>query len=398
MILFSGAGARQRRHGVESRQYRFFTPTRCIFGEGCSRQAGQRARELNGTKALLVTDKGLITAGLCGGVLESLQAAGIETLVFDRVRENPTEENVQEGSALIASQRIDMVLALGGGSPMDAAKAMAALSVHEGNILEYEYGLKSFTQQGPPVIAIPTTAGTGSEVTMGSVITDQRSHRKIDVVSQLMAPRVSLVDPELTYSLPPAMTAATGMDALTHSIEGYTATLASPLTDAIHLRVIELLGRYLMRAYEQGGDVEARHHVMLASMMAGIGFPNSGLGAVHGLTLPLGGHFGIPHGTANAVMLPFVMRFNSSACSSKLADVAGALGGKGRDSDSAIEKVFALRKALGIPTLSSFKVPADRLRTLARDALGRNSNCVTNPRVMSEEDAVGVYAAALEEA
>jgi alcohol dehydrogenase class IV len=329
-------------------------------------------------------------------VLDSLRAAGIETLVMDSVRENPTEENVQEGSALISSSGIDVVLALGGGSPIDAAKAMAVLSVHEGNILEYEYGLKPFARSGPPVIAIPTTAGTGSEVTMGAVISDQATHRKIDVVSPLMAPRVSLVDPELTYSLPAAITAATGMDALTHSIEGYTATLASPLTDAIHLRVIELLGRYLMRAYLAGGDGEARRHVMLASMMAGIGFPNSGLGAVHGLSLPLGGQFNIPHGTANAIMLPYVMRFNESVSASKYADISEALGGKGGDSASGIAKVFALREALGIPALSVFGVKEGSLRGLARDALGRNSNCVTNPRQVSEGDAIEIYASALD--
>ena len=382
---------------MESRRYGFFTPTQCVFGEGCSKKAGERARELGGTKALLVTDKGLVKAGLHLGVLESLRAVGIETIVFDAVRENPTEDNVQEGSALITSQRIDIVIALGGGSPIDAAKAMSALSVHDGGILEYEYGLKSFARPGPPVIALPTTAGTGSEVTRGAVITDQGSHRKIDVVSPHMAPRIALVDPELTYSLPPAMTAATGMDALTHSIEGYTATLASPLTDAIHLRVIELLGRYLLRAFANGKDEEARHHVMMASMMAGIGFPNSGLGAVHGLSLPLGGQFGTPHGTANAIMLPFVMRFNTPACSSKLADVAVALGGDGRGPDAAVAKVFALRQALGIPALSSFGVTADKLSGLARDALGRNSNCATNPKPVSEDDAVAVYASALEE-
>lgn len=383
---------------VETRQYKFFTPTSCVFGEGCARQAGDRARELKGTRALLVTDKGLLPTEGFRRVHSSLQAAGLETFVLDSVRENPTEENVQEGSTLIVSRGVDVVVAVGGGSPMDAAKAMAILSAHEGGILEYELGLKLFTRQGPPLIAIPTTAGTGSEVTRGAVITDQRSHRKVDVVSPLMAPRLALVDPELTYSLPPTMTAATGMDALTHSIEGYTATQASPLTDAIHLRVIEMIGRYLLRAHTKGTDAEARHHVMLASMMAGIGFPNSGLGAVHGLALPLGGHYGIPHGVANAIMLPFVMRFNEPACAAKLADIAVALGGKRRDAKTAIDKVFSLRKELGIPALVSLQVTSDRLGILARDALGRNSNCVTNPRAMTEADAVGVYTAALEEA
>ncbi len=383
---------------MEPRQFKFFTPTSCVFGEGVARQAGERARELKGTRALLVTDKGLLSTTGFRAVLSSLEAAGLQTLVLDSVLENPTAENVQEGRVLIASHGIDVVVAVGGGSPMDAAKAMAILSVHDGGILEYELGLKPFTREGPPLIAVPTTAGTGSEVTRGAVITDQRTHRKVDVVSPFMAPRLALVDPELTYSLPPRLTAATGMDALTHSIEGYTASLASPLTDAIHLRVIEMLGRHLLRAYLQGDNAEARHHVMLASMMAGIGFPNSGLGAVHGLALPLGGHYGVPHGVANAIMLPFVMRFNEPACASKLGDIAVALGAKDRSASAAIDAVVGLRRALAIPTLASFHVGFDRVGILARDALGRNSNCVTNPRVMTEEEAAAVYRAAVEEA
>jgi alcohol dehydrogenase class IV len=382
---------------MANREFKFFTPTRLIFGEGCARQTGRWARDLGGTKALLVTDKGLVRAGLSEEILKALRGAGLETIVFDGVKENPTEQNVHDGRDLIGSERIDVVIAVGGGSPMDAAKAMSALSAAEGSIVDYEYGLKFFTRSGPPVIAIPTTAGTGSEATMGSVITDQASHRKIDVVSPLMAPRVSLVDPELTYSLPPAITAATGMDALTHSVEGYTASLASPLTDSIHLCVIGLLGRFLLRAYTKGTDTEARHNVMLASMMAGVGFPNSGLGAVHGLTLPLGGRFGVAHGIGNAIMLPHVMSFNLPACAEKLADIALPLGAKKRTAEAAIEQVIALRRAMGIPVLSSFSVSRDSLPALAKDALGRNTNCVTNPRAVSEKDAIEMYAAALAE-
>ncbi len=382
---------------MHASQYKFFTPTRLVFGEGSTLQVGTWARELRGTRALLVTDAGVRKAGIAERVLKPLRDAGLAVEVFDQVRENPTEENVHAGRDLIASQRIDVVVALGGGRPIDAAKAMAALSAASGSILSYELGLKSFDRAGPPVIAIPTTAGTGSEATMGSVITDQGTHRKVDVVSPLMAPRVSLVDPELTYTLPPAMTAATGMDALTHSVEGYTATLASPLTDAIHLRVIQLLGTYLLRAYRRGDDVEARRHVMLASMMAGIGFPNSGLGAVHGLSLPLGGQFNIPHGLANAIMLPHVMRFNAPRCQDKLANIAVALGARAASAEAAVEAVVALRQAMRMPVLSSFSIPQRALADLARDALGRNTNCVTNPRDVTKDDAVEVYRAALAE-
>ena len=278
---------------------------------------------------------------------------------------------------------------------MDAAKAMSALAVHDGAITEYEYGLKPFLRPGPTIVAIPTTAGTGAEATMGAVITDLATHRKIDVVSPLMAPRLALVDPEVTVSLPPGMTAATGMDALTHSVEGYTATLAHPLTDAIHLQAIALLGKYLLRAYRDGTDKDARYHTMMASMIAGIGFPNSGLGAVHGLALPLGGHFNIAHGVANAILLPHVMAFNLPASRARLRDIAVALGAPRKSAAGAIDHVFALRRELKLPVLASFGVGEEHLDALARDALGRNSNCVTNPRPVTEADAKEIYRATL---
>ena len=280
---------------------------------------------------------------------------------------------------------------------MDAAKAMSALAVHDGEITEYECGLRSFDRPGPLIAAIPTTAGTGAEATMGAVITDPRTHRKIDVVSPFMAPRLALVDPEVTSTLPPALTAATGMDALTHSVEGYTATLAHPLTDAIHRLAIELLGKYLLRAYRDGSDREARAQVMYASMVAGIGFPNSGLGAVHGLALPLGGQFGIAHGVANAILLPYVMRFNIPACRGRLRQIAVALGAPDKSAEGAVEQVFALRREMKLPVLRSFGIGEEHLDALARDALGRNSNCVTNPRTVAEEDAKAIYRAALAE-
>jgi alcohol dehydrogenase len=382
---------------MDARQFRFFTPTCLVFGEGCSRQIGERARGLGVERALLVSDRGLARMGLVEEIAQRLRLAGIEVVVFDEVAENPTSDNVHQGRGLIRTHSLDGVIGLGGGSPMDAAKAMSVLSIHEGEITEYEYGLKPFTRQGPAIVTIPTTAGTGAEATMGAVITDPRTHRKIDVVSPLMAPRLALVDPELTATLPPSLTAATGMDALTHSVEGYTATLAHPLTDAIHLLAIELLGRYLLRAYRDGSDEEARSQVMYASMVAGIGFPNSGLGAVHGLALPLGGQFGIPHGVANAILLPYVMRFNAPVCGERLRQIAAALGAPKPSAEGAIDQVFAFRKEMKLPTLRSFGVREDHLNALARDALGPNTNCVTNPRDVTEADARAIYRAALAE-
>ena len=382
---------------MEAQRYKFFTPTHLIFGDGCSSEVGKRVKELGGTKALLVTDRGLERTGLAAKIKASLLAEGVQVVVYNEVAENPTTHNVHAGRDLILRHGLDIVVALGGGSPMDAAKAMSALSVHEGEITEYEYGLKPFTRAGPKIVAIPTTAGTGAEATMGAVISDPKTHRKIDVVSPLMAPRLSLVDPEVTATLPPALTAATGMDALTHSVEGYTATLAHPLTDAIHLRAITLLGEYLLRAYHDGTDKEARYHVMMASMMAGVGFPNSGLGAVHGLSMPLGGQFNVPHGVANAIMLPHVMRFNIPACAERLRQVAAALGARRKSAAAAVDGVLALRAEMKIPALASFGVGEQHLDALARDALGRNTNCVTNPRTVTESDARAIYRKVLRE-
>jgi alcohol dehydrogenase class IV len=382
---------------VEAKRYKFFTPTQLIFGEGCSGEVGQQVKALGGTKVLLVSDRGLERIGLVAMVKQWLEAEGLQVVVYGDVAENPTTNNVHEGRDLILKHGLDVVVAVGGGSPMDAAKAISGLSVHEGEITDYEYGLKAFTRSGPPIVAIPTTAGTGAEATMGAVVSDPKSRRKIDVVSPFIAPRLSLVDPELTTSLPPTLTAATGMDALTHSVEGYTASLAHPLTDAIHLRAIELIGRYLLRAYHEGADQEARHYLMMASMIAGIGFPNSGLGAVHGLALPLGGQFNIPHGVANAILLPHVMKFNMPACGERLKEVAVALGARRKSAAGAVDQVFALRAEMRIPGLASFGVTEGHLADLARDALGRNTNCVTNPRPVTEADAKAIYRKALGE-
>ena len=382
---------------MKSAKYKFFTPTQLLFGAGCSADIGKWIKEFSGTKVLLVTDKGLVQAGLMDDIKQHIIAEGLEIVVFDEVAENPTVQNVSAGRDLIIRDNIDIVVGLGGGSPMDAAKAMAILASHEGSIANYELGLKPLTQTSLPVIVIPTTAGTGSEATMGSVITDQKTHRKFDVVSRFMAPQLALVDPLLTQMLPAALTAATGMDALTHAVEGYTATLASPLTDALHLKAITMLGNDLPRAYHDGSDRQARSNVMLASMIAGIGFPNSGLGAVHGLTLPLGGHFGIPHGIANAIMLPHVMHFNLEACPDKFVDIANALGAQADEPHQAVSKIIALRRELQVPLLSSYNINRQDLDLLARDALGRNSNCVTNPRKISQDEARTVYLRALEE-
>ena len=382
---------------MKSAKYKFFTPTKLLFGEGCSNDIGKWLKDLGSSRVLLVTDEGLKKIGLAGQIENRIRHEDLTVVTYSDVKENPTVTNVHEGRDLIKKESIDAIVALGGGSSMDAAKAMGILSAHDGSIVEYELGLKPFVKSGPTLIAIPTTSGTGSEATMGAVITDPGTHRKFDVVDPMMAPRLSLVDPLLTVSLPAALTGATGMDALTHAIEGYTATLASPLTDALHLKAIELIGKNLVKAYTDGSDKEARTNIMMASLIAGIGFPNSGLGAVHGLSLPLGGRFNIPHGIANAIILPHVMKFNLSSCPNKFSDIAKALDGKNKNPEQSVEAVLQLRRELSIPVLRSYDIQLKDLPLLAKDALGRNSNCVTNPRVVTEVNAIEIYSSALAE-
>ena len=364
---------------------------------GARARSANASKALGGTKALLVSDKGLERTGLVGKVRTALEAEGLAVVVYADVSENPTGDNVHAGRDLIREHGLDVVVALGGGSPMDAAKAMSALAVHDGDITEYEYGLKPFLRPGPTIVAIPTTAGTGAEATMGAVITDLATHRKIDVVSPLMAPRLALVDPEVTVSLPPGMTAATGMDALTHSVEGYTATLAHPLTDAIHRQAIELLGKYLLRAYRDGTDKDARYHTMMASMIAGIGFPNSGSGRGAWPGPPARRPFQHRPRRRQRHPAPHVMAFNLPTSRARLRDIAVALGAPRKSAVGAIDHVFALRRELKLPVLASFGVGEEHLDALARDALGRNSNCVTNPRPVTEADAKEIYRAALRE-
>jgi alcohol dehydrogenase class IV len=382
---------------MKSAKYKFFTPTKLLFGEGCSNDIGKWLKDLGSSRVLLVTDEGLKKIGLAGQIENRIRHEDLTVVTYSDVKENPTVTNVHEGRDLIKKENIDAIVALGGGSSMDAAKAMGILSAHDGSIVEYELGLKPFVKSGPTLIAIPTTSGTGSEATMGAVITDPRTHRKFDVVDPMMAPRLSLVDPLLTVSLPAALTGATGMDALTHAIEGYTATLASPLTDALHLKAIELIGKNLVKAYTDGSDKEARTNIMMASLIAGIGFPNSGLGAVHGLSLPLGGRFNIPHGIANAIILPHVMKFNLSSCPNKFSDIAKTLDGKNKKPEQSVEAVLKLRRELSIPVLRSYDIQLKDLPLLAKDALGRNSNCVTNPKVVTEVNAIEIYSSALAE-
>jgi len=382
-------------------RWAFHTPTRLVFGEGVSRTVGKELEAAGCSRPLVVTDAGLVEAGIVGRIVSAIARAGFKPATFDTVEANPSVLTVQAGVAAAKAASCNSVVAVGGGSPIDAAKAIAMMCANDASIVDYEVGKRDVARRGLPVITIPTTSGTGSEITYWSVITDRTTHRKFDVGSPLMAPVVALDDPELTYGLPADITAATGMDALTHAIEAFTTADAAPLTDALALEAIRLVGAHLRTAVNDGADREARRMMMLASATAGLAFTNAGLGAVHGLTAPIGGHLGVAHGQANAALLPFVMEYNLRACVQKYGAVAEALGagvgGMSPDQAAAeaIRLVKALAKDVGIPTLRQLGVTLEMVPTLARDSMGEFSNNNANPVPVTVEGAEGILTNAL---
>lgn len=375
--------------------FRFFTPNHLIFGDGTAKSIGGYLSKLNSKRVLIITDMGLVKAGLVDRIKKYIDESIDFSLVFSEVKPNPTTTNVHRGVEIVANEEIDTLVAIGGGSPIDAAKAISALVTNKGSILDYELGKNEFSLPGLPLIAIPTTAGTGSEATMASVILDEEANRKFDIVSKYMTPVFSLVDPETTYTLPASMTAYTGMDALTHAIEGYTATLANPITDAIHLHAITQIWNNLEKVVQDGTNKEGRRQVMLGSMMAGIGFPNSGLGAVHGLCYALGCQYHLGHGLANAILLPYVMKFNQPVAGGKFMQICNALGFQNPNQDTLITELLSYEQRIGVPALKTFNVDRNKFPQMAEESMGDFSNCNTNPRPVSIADAVEIFTSAL---
>ena len=338
----------------------FRVPTRVLFGSGTVRQAGEECRKLGATKVFVVTGTGptVKSAGFAA-LIESLVNAGLAYEVFAKVESDPAIETMDAGAQAAKACGADLVLAYGGGSPMDAGKAVAALVRNEGSVSDYMRTRRVFAQPGLPFIAIPTTAGSGSEVTAAFVTSDCATQEKIGVSSDLLFPKVAIIDPETHLTMPPATTAATGLDVLTHAIEAYTSKNNEPLSDALCLHAIRLVGENLRRAVGNGGDIEARSRMAVASAMAGMGFAQAGLGSVHGLAHAIGAAFHVPHGVANALMLPYVMEESIIADMPRFRDIAIALGENIADLSlreaalASVDAVAALNSDLGIPAFLS---------------------------------------------
>ncbi|MDR1573562.1 MAG: iron-containing alcohol dehydrogenase, partial [Clostridiales Family XIII bacterium] len=291
------------------KNFEFMLPTTIRYGSGIHRDAGKEFAARGKKKILLVTDKGLIAAGVVDKITAALAENGYPSIdIFDGVEPNPRDTTVQRAYELAREKGTDALLAVGGGSSMDTAKSVGVLLANGGAIKDYE-GLGKVPAEIPTLIAVPTTVGTGSEVTFWAVIKDTKENYKMSIGSPLIAPKLALLDPDLISTLPPAIIAATGMDALTHAIEGYTATLSAPVTDACGLYAIEMIGKNLRNAVYTD-DGEAKANMLIGSMIAGICFGNSDIGGCHCVSEALGGLYDTPHGVANAVMLPYIMEYN----------------------------------------------------------------------------------------
>jgi len=336
--------------------FEFYTPKKILFGAGTVEQLSDEVKRFNADRVLVVTDQGVVGAGLLDRITGILKAAAIDCVVYDKVVANPTMPSIHEGGDLYTGEKCNAIIGLGGGSPMDAAKAIGVKATHEGNIIDYtRRGGKPLQDITPPLINIATTSGTASEVTRFAVLTNVEEKIKMVIADPIITSDVAIVDPVLTQTLPPAITAATGMDALTHAVESYISFKSTILTAPIALEAIALIGSNLRQAFANGGNMEARTNMALGSMTAGMAFGNSSVGAVHGMAHALGGFFNIAHGVANAMMLPYVMQYCTIACPDQFGDIAAALGEnlegltEMEAAQAAVDAVKTLSDDIGIP-------------------------------------------------
>ena len=380
------------------RQFSFELPTRIEYGVGVISKLGDELRLLKAQKVAIITDPGIIKAGLLDKITSILKEEKLLYNVFDGVDPNPKDRNVERGAQVVRSFGADAMVAIGGGSVIDCAKAIGVLVSHDGMRIKDFEGKTAVKKQILPFIAIPTTAGTGSEVTFSAVITDTENNYKMTVRSPFMAAKVALLDPKLTVTVPPHITASTGMDALTHAIEAYTVKVSEPVSDALALYAIELISNNLVNAVKNGEDIEARACMLVGSLLAGIAFSHSDVGSVHCMAEALGGVYDAPHGICNAVLLPYVMEYNVEFCIEKYARIAKAMGETFETSREgamkAVERIKKLATEVGLPSFKSLGVKEEDLEKLA-DMAAKNISTESNPREMTKEDYLTLFRRAM---
>jgi len=386
---------------VQEQVYGFFIPTVTLMGVGSHKDIGKQINVLGGKKPFICTDKGVRGAGIVDKITSVIKSeCGVDPVIYDGTQPNPTDKNVHEGFELYKSNGCDLIISLGGGSPHDCGKGIGIVATNGGNIRDYE-GVDKSAKPMPPFIAVNTTAGTASEMTRFCIITDTSRKVKMAIVDWRVTPNVAIDDPLLMAGMPPSLTAATGMDALTHAVEAYVSTIATPVTDTCALKAIELVSGYLRAAVANGGDMEARDKMCYAEYLAGMAFNNASLGHVHAMAHQLGGFYDLPHGVCNAILLPHVSQFNLIAKMDRFADIAVAMGenieglSTRAAADVALESIRTLSHDVGIPSgLTELGVKEADLKTMAENAQ-KDACGLTNPRCPSLDDVIGIYKKAM---
>ena len=378
----------------------FFIPSVSLFGPGCVKEVGSKAKDLGAKKALIVTDQGLNKAGVPDIIIKHLSEKGIDSYVFAGAEPNPTDKNVHDGVTAYQDNGCDFIISLGGGSSHDCAKGIGLVTAGGGHIRDYE-GIDKSKVPMTPLIAINTTAGTASEMTRFCIITNTDTHVKMAIVDWRCTPLIAIDDPRLMTAKPASLTAATGMDALTHAVEAYVSTAANPITDACAEKAIRMIQQWLRQAGANGENIEAREAMSYAQYLAGMAFNNASLGYVHAMAHQLGGFYNLPHGVCNAILLPHVCEFNLISTPERYADIAQFMGIdiKGMTREEAgkagINAIRELSQSIGIPKgLTELGVKQEDLAIMATNA--QNDACMlTNPRKANHEQVVAIFAAAM---
>jgi alcohol dehydrogenase len=375
--------------------YTYKMPTELFFGGGAALQAGEKIGELGLSNVLLVTDRGVLHAGILDGLEKSLKDSGISYTVFSDVEPEPTIQGIEAGTKMLKASGAQGVVGIGGGSALDSAKAIAVMGTNGGKIFDY-VGFGKVPVQPLPIIAIPTTAGTGSEATFWSVLADKTQGLKLSVGGWNVMPRLAIVDYQLTETLPADVTAATGMDALVHAIESYTSTNCQPIAEGISLHAIKLIARSLRQAVRHWKDPQAREDMIMGSLLAALAFNITRLGNAHALAIPLGIKYHIPHGTVNAILLPWVMEFNLPAVPEKYIEIAKIFGENVQDftqmeaAKKSVKAIKELLRDIGITEgLKKWNVTESELPEIAAKAV-KSDNIKSNPRKTNEEDLIQI--------
>ena len=382
---------------IQTQSFTVTQPTRIRFGVGAIKELGAAVKEFNGSKVLLVADPGLVKAGILPKLTAPLEQEGIPFVVYDQVDPEPGLRLADRAYALAKENGCDCVIGAGGGSAMDVAKAAAILLTNGGKAADY-LGLGKIKKAGAPKIMVPTSAGTGAEVTFTAVFINEETGSKGGMNGDPLYPDAAVLDPELTLSLPPKVTAYTGIDALTHALEAYTSTQAHVISEMYSLEAIRLIAENLPAACAHGGNLEARAAMLMGSLLGGKALATAGVGLVHAMAYPLGGMFGIPHGLANAVLLPYVVEYNLPGNLRKFAVLAEILGenteglSEREAARRCVDALFELNADVGIPaTLEELGIPEEKIPEMAKIALTVARPVANNPRRPTLEEVIAVY-------